>query len=52
MRADLQRQVVAIIDIDCAELHGFDETDQVALERLARLLGESCDWDAWEFYVD
>ncbi|KAL5396595.1 hypothetical protein PMIN04_007334 [Paraphaeosphaeria minitans] len=39
-----QEQTVAIIDIDCAELNGFNDEDQVALEELARLLAESCDF--------
>lgn len=37
-------QVVAIIDIDCAVVSGFDEVDRRGLEALAVLLGESCDW--------
>ncbi|KAK7923001.1 GAF protein [Apiospora marii] len=37
-------KVVAIIDIDCAVLDGFDEVDQAALEKLAALLARSCDW--------
>jgi L-methionine (R)-S-oxide reductase len=37
-------QTVAIIDIDCAELNGFTEEDQKALEELAALLAESCDF--------
>ena len=39
-------QVVAIIDIDCAELNGFTAEDQEALEELAGLLAESCDFPA------
>lgn len=35
---------VAIIDIDCAELNGFDEVDKKYLEELAALIGRSCDW--------
>lgn len=38
------RKVVAIIDIDCAVLNGFDEVDKKYLEQLAELLGRSCDW--------
>ena len=38
------RQVVAIIDIDCTEVGGFDEVDEEGLGELAELLGESCDW--------
>nr|CAD21368.1 conserved hypothetical protein [Neurospora crassa] len=37
-------RVVAIIDVDCAELNGFDEVDKVWLEKLADLVGRSCDW--------
>ncbi|KAF5852114.1 hypothetical protein GGP41_000809 [Bipolaris sorokiniana] len=37
-------KVVAIIDIDCAELNGFTTQDQEALEELAQLLAESCDF--------
>lgn len=40
----MEEQTVAIIDIDCAELNGFNDEDQVALEELARLLAESCDF--------
>jgi L-methionine (R)-S-oxide reductase len=36
--------VLAIIDIDCAELDGFTEEDQAALEELARILADSCDF--------
>ncbi|KAF1849305.1 GAF domain-like protein [Cucurbitaria berberidis CBS 394.84] len=37
-------EVLAIIDIDCAELAGFTVEDQVALEELAELLAQSCDF--------
>jgi len=37
-------KVVAIIDIDCAELNGFTGEDQEALEELAELLAQSCDF--------
>ncbi|PHH89091.1 hypothetical protein CDD83_6671 [Cordyceps sp. RAO-2017] len=37
-------EVVAIIDIDCAALDGFDDCDRRNLERLAELLSRSCDW--------
>ncbi|RFU74495.1 gaf domain nucleotide-binding [Trichoderma arundinaceum] len=37
-------KVVAIIDVDCAALNGFDETDKKHLEQLAELLSNSCDW--------
>ena len=38
------KQVFAIIDIDCSVKKGFDKEDQIQLETLARLIGESCDW--------
>lgn len=37
-------KVVAIIDIDCAVVNGFDEVDKVHLEKLADLLAKGCDW--------
>ncbi|KAI3400097.1 hypothetical protein diail_4327 [Diaporthe ilicicola] len=40
----VEKKVVGIIDIDCAEKNGFDETDKRYLEELAALLGRACDW--------
>ena len=37
-------QVVAIIDIDCKVVGGFDVVDEVMLAQMARLLADSCDW--------
>ncbi|KAK7509734.1 GAF domain-like protein [Phyllosticta citriasiana] len=37
-------QCVAIIDVDCAELGGFDEEDQKYLEQVAKLIAEGCDF--------
>jgi len=37
-------RLVAIIDVDCAVLAGFDEVDRLWLEKLAGLIGRSCDW--------
>jgi putative methionine-R-sulfoxide reductase with GAF domain len=37
-------QVVAIIDIDCAELEGFDEMDKKYLEDLAKVLAYGSDF--------
>jgi L-methionine (R)-S-oxide reductase len=37
-------EVVAIIDIDCAELDGFDKVDQQYLEELATILADMCDF--------
>ncbi|KAK0719659.1 GAF domain-like protein [Lasiosphaeris hirsuta] len=36
--------VVSIIDVDCAVPGGFDDVDRVWLEKLAELVGKSCDW--------
>lgn len=41
---DGEGKVAAIIDVDCAELDGFDEVDQKWLEDLSALLTRSCDW--------
>ncbi|KAI1418529.1 GAF domain-like protein [Hypoxylon sp. FL1857] len=38
------KKLVAIIDVDCAVLDGFDEVDKKYLEQLAELLARSCDW--------
>lgn len=35
---------MAIIDVDCRVVGGFDEVDRVWLERLAEVLGVGCDW--------
>lgn len=35
---------VAVLDIDCAELSGFNEKDQEELEKITTLLGEECEW--------
>lgn len=37
-------RLVAIIDVDCAVVDGFDHVDREYLERLAALLGSGCDW--------
>jgi len=37
-------KTVAIIDVDCAELEGFGAEDKSALEALAVLLAEACDF--------
>ena len=40
----ITRQVVGVIDIDCANINGFDDVDKEGLEQLAKLLAECCDW--------
>lgn len=39
-----KKQVVAIIDVDCAVKDAFDDEDKKALEELAQLIAESCDF--------
>jgi len=35
---------VGVIDVDCAEVDGFDEEDKQGLEAIAKLLAGACDW--------
>ena len=39
--------VVAIIDVDCTAIGGFDKDDEIGLGMLAEVLGGACDW-AWD----
>lgn len=39
-----EKKVVAVIDIDSRERGTFDGVDRLWLEKLASVLGESCDW--------
>lgn len=43
-------KLVAIIDVDCAEMDGFDEHDRGWLEKFALLIAKCCDFQplAWE----
>jgi L-methionine (R)-S-oxide reductase len=41
----LDLKVVGVIDVDCADLQGFDSIDQEGLEQLAQILGGCCDWE-------
>ncbi|KAG2355498.1 GAF domain-like protein [Suillus spraguei] len=36
--------VLGVLDLDCLAIGGFDEDDQVGLERIAALIIRSCDW--------
>lgn len=36
--------LVAVLDIDSPIVNGFSEEDQIGLEKIATLVGESCDW--------
>jgi len=37
-------RVVAVIDVDCTEVGGFNDDDRLGLEAVAELLASSCDW--------
>lgn len=41
---EVNNKVVGVLDIDCLALGGFDETDVKYLEKLAELIGKTCDW--------
>jgi len=37
-------KTVGVLDIDCAELDGFGQDDRQELEKIAKLLGDECEW--------
>ncbi|CAE6471246.1 unnamed protein product [Rhizoctonia solani] len=37
-------RVVGVLDLDCLKEGGFEEVDREGVERIAKLLGEACDW--------
>lgn len=41
---DREGKVVAVIDVDARVEEAFDEVDREWLERLAKVVGEGCDW--------
>ena len=41
---DSKKNVIAVVDVDCELEQGFDELDVLWLEKLADLIGRSCDW--------
>jgi L-methionine (R)-S-oxide reductase len=41
---DGEKKVVAIIDVDCAVMNGFDEVDKMWLERFAGVIADACNW--------
>lgn len=36
--------MVAVIDVDSTEVETFDDEDRKALEALAAVLADACDW--------
>ena len=37
-------KTVAVVDVDCTVVGGFDEVDKEGLTELAAVLAEGCDW--------
>ena len=37
-------RVVGVLDLDCLKEGGFEEVDREGVEKVAKLLGEGCDW--------
>lgn len=40
----LDGQSIGVLDLDCLALNGFDTDDRTGLERIAKLLVDSCRW--------
>lgn len=38
--------LLAVLDLDCPDVGGFDEADQQGLEAVAAIVAQGCDWDA------
>lgn len=36
--------VLGVLDLDCLAVGGFNDEDKVGLEKIAKLLVNSCDW--------
>ncbi|KAF8596449.1 hypothetical protein BDV93DRAFT_398096, partial [Ceratobasidium sp. AG-I] len=37
-------RIVGVLDVDCLKEGGFEDVDRLGVERVAKLLGEGCDW--------
>ena len=37
-------RIVGVLDLDCLKEGGFEDVDREGVERIAKLLGEGCDW--------
>ncbi|EJD02643.1 GAF domain-like protein [Fomitiporia mediterranea MF3/22] len=40
----LDGRCIGVFDLDCLALNGFDENDKVGLERITKLVVDSCEW--------
>ncbi|KAK9366980.1 GAF domain-like protein [Lipomyces kononenkoae] len=45
---DNSGMVKGVLDVDCLVIDGFDDTDVQFLEDLARLVGQSCEWEGMD----
>lgn len=36
--------VLGVLDLDCLAVGGFNDEDKVGLEKIAKLIVNSCDW--------
>ncbi|KAH7924211.1 GAF domain-like protein [Leucogyrophana mollusca] len=41
---DGKEVILGVLDLDCLALSGFDNYDQVGLEKIAKLVVDACDW--------
>lgn len=39
-----EERVLGVLDLDCLAINGFDEEDKVGLEKIAKLIVDSCNW--------
>ncbi|KAI8089428.1 GAF domain-like protein [Halteromyces radiatus] len=37
-------RLVGVLDIDCQEKEGFDDTDRIGLEAIAKIIVDNCTW--------
>lgn len=42
---DDDNKTIGVLDIDCLDLNGFDEVDKEYLEKLAKLIVNTCKWN-------
>ncbi|KAG6831723.1 hypothetical protein H0H87_004274 [Tephrocybe sp. NHM501043] len=44
LRPDGIEEAVGVLDLDCLAVGGFDNDDEIGLNRIAKLVVSSCDW--------
>lgn len=40
-----QRDVMALLDLDCSQTNGFSAEDERTFVEVARIMADACDWD-------